>query len=100
MYTRALLTTQKSIKVSTFSFPTNIVSNKFKKVCYKIIFINSKLYGGRDVDRVVLEPSNGAITPPPPAAGCGGWCVGLGFEVFRLGVLVWVSMRPEETAFE
>ena len=43
VYTRTLLKTQKSIKVSTFfSFPTNMVSNKVQTVGYKIIFINSQ----------------------------------------------------------
>ena len=43
VYTRTLLKTQKSIKVSTFfSFPTNMVLNKVQKVGYKMIFINSQ----------------------------------------------------------
>ena len=38
-----LFCVQSSIKVSItfFSFPTNILSNKVKQVCNKIIFINS-----------------------------------------------------------
>ena len=42
MYTHTLLKTQKSIKVSIFSFPTNIVKQSYEKVCYKIIFINKQ----------------------------------------------------------
>ena len=42
-FLQAFFCVQSSIKVSItfFLFPTNILSNKVKQVCYKIIFINS-----------------------------------------------------------